>query len=305
MLIFFLLGSHDAMTYSLDKNSEVSGNGSKLLQFMDKHMHCVIHPIILRWSITQVLTVLQQLDAGIRYFDLRIAHKPDDPSMNLYFVHMLYTSVTVQDALLDILGWLEAHPWEVVVLAFRNFDGLDEEHHSHLVAYIKKIFCCKLCPRKVVPTLRNLWSCGYQVIVSYDKMTQVLQHSDLWPAIPYWWGNKTTAQELIQYLELRKEDGRPVGFFVAGINLTSDLGYILAHLRGSLKKMTFRALPFLNLWIKKQHPGSKKDSINIIAGDFIERNNFVENVIGLNRKLLSKKLSFGKSTFGITRSFLE
>lgn len=92
---------------------------------------------------------------------------------------------------------------------------------------------------------------------------------------------------------------------MAGINLTSDLGYILAHLRGSLKKMTFKALPFLNLWIKKQHPGLKKDSINIIAGDFIERNNFVENVIGLNRKLVSRKLSFGKSSFGLTRSFLE
>lgn len=79
------------------------------------------------------------------------------------------------------------------------------------------------------------------------------------------------------------------GLFVAGINLTADLGYILAHLRGSVKKMTFRALPILNLWTKNQHPGLQKDCINIISGDFIERNNFVENVIGLNRKLLSKQ----------------
>lgn len=77
----------------------------------------------------------------------------------------------------------------------------------------------------------------------------------------------------------------PDGLFVAGINLTADLGYILRNIKSSVKKMTQKALPFLNLWIKKQQPGSKKDCINIIAGDFIEKN-FVENVINLNRKLI-------------------
>uniref|UniRef100_A0A8C6XU48 Phosphatidylinositol specific phospholipase C X domain containing 1 n=1 Tax=Naja naja TaxID=35670 RepID=A0A8C6XU48_NAJNA len=144
-----LPGSHDAMTYCLDKKSEVSANGSKLLQLLDKHMHCIVHPIILRWSITQDLTVLEQLNAGIRYFDFRIAHKPDDPSMKLYFVHMLYTAVEVEVVLWDILRWLKNHPWEVVVLAFRNFDGLDKNHHTHLVSCIQKIFSSRLCPRNV------------------------------------------------------------------------------------------------------------------------------------------------------------
>ncbi|XP_063161102.1 PI-PLC X domain-containing protein 1 [Candoia aspera] len=283
-----LPGSHDAMTYCLDKESKVSVNGSKLLQFMDEHMHCIVHPIILRWSITQDLTVLEQLDAGIRYFDFRIAHKPDDPSMKLYFVHMLYTTVEVEVVLWDILQWLRNHPWEVVILAFRNFDGLDENHHCHLVSCIKKIFSYRLCPRNMVPTLRNMWSSSYQVIVSYEDVGQVVQHLELWPAIPYWWGNKATARGLIQYLEKRKQNGRPDGLFVAGINLTADLGCILKNIHSSLKKMALNALPCLNLWIKKQHPGSKKDCINIIAGDFIEKNNFVENVINLNRKLILK-----------------
>lgn len=38
----------------------------------------------------------EQLEAGVRYLDFRIAHKANDPSMNLYFVHMVYTTVTVQ-----------------------------------------------------------------------------------------------------------------------------------------------------------------------------------------------------------------
>lgn len=32
---------------------------------------------------------------GIRFFDLRIAHKPKDSSSDLYFTHVIYTHLTV------------------------------------------------------------------------------------------------------------------------------------------------------------------------------------------------------------------
>ncbi|KAF2986440.1 hypothetical protein EK904_003704, partial [Melospiza melodia maxima] len=220
-----LPGSHDTMTYCLDKRSAVSGNESKLVKFLNKCLPCIVHPIIMKWSITQVLTVTEQLEAGVRYLDFRIAHKANDPSMNLYFVHMVYTTVTVQDILWEILRWLETHPQEVVIIACRNFDGLTKRLHNHLVACIKEIFQCKLCPRNV-----------------------------------------------------RK-------FFVAGINLTENLRYILVHPFGSLKKMTLQSLPCLKIWIKQQHPGPKRKCINIIAGDFIGNNDFVKDVIELNAKI--------------------
>lgn len=74
-------------------------------------------------------------------------------------------------------------------------------------------------------------------------------------------------------------------FFVAGINLTENLRYILVHPFGSLKKMTLQSLPFLKIWIKQQYPGPKKKCINIIAGDFIGNNDFVKDVIELNTKI--------------------
>uniref|UniRef100_A0A8V0XHE1 Phosphatidylinositol specific phospholipase C X domain containing 1 n=1 Tax=Gallus gallus TaxID=9031 RepID=A0A8V0XHE1_CHICK len=149
-----LPGSHDTMTYCLDKNSAVSGNESKLVKFLNKCMPCIVRPIIMKWSITQVLTVTEQLEAGVRYLDFRIAHKSSDPSTNLYFVHMVYTTVIVQDILWEVLKWLETHPQEVVILACRNFDGLTKKLHCHLITCIKQIFQCKLCPRnkKMAPT---------------------------------------------------------------------------------------------------------------------------------------------------------
>uniref|UniRef100_A0A8B9FMT9 Phosphatidylinositol specific phospholipase C X domain containing 1 n=1 Tax=Amazona collaria TaxID=241587 RepID=A0A8B9FMT9_9PSIT len=144
-----LPGSHDTMTYCLDKNSAVSGNECKLVKFLSKCVPCIVHPVIMKWSTTQVLTVTEQLEAGVRYLDFRIAHKPNDPSMNLYFVHMVYTTVTVEDILWEVLRWLETHPQEIVILACRNFDGLTKKLHCRLIAWIKEIFQCKLCPRNV------------------------------------------------------------------------------------------------------------------------------------------------------------
>lgn len=74
-------------------------------------------------------------------------------------------------------------------------------------------------------------------------------------------------------------------FFVAGINLTENLRYILVHPFGSLKKMTLQSLPCLKIWIKQQYPGPKRKCINIIAGDFIGNNDFVKDVIELNTKI--------------------
>ncbi|KFP04212.1 PI-PLC X domain-containing protein 1, partial [Calypte anna] len=280
-----LPGSHDTMTYCLDRSSAVSSNESKMVKFLSKCMPCIVHPIIMKWSTTQVLTVTEQLEAGVRYLDFRIAHKAHDRSMNLYFVHMVYTTVTVQDILWEVLRWLETHPREVVILACRNFDGLTKKLHCHLVSQIKEVFRSKLCSRNVVPTLRAMWQHGHQVIVSYEEDVEVVQHRELWPAIPYWWGNKTTTRGLIRYLERKKRMGRPEKFFVAGINLTENLRYILVHPFGSLKKMTLQSLPCLKIWVRKQCPGRKKDCINIIAGDFIGNNDFVKDVIELNTKI--------------------
>ncbi|XP_010139266.1 PREDICTED: PI-PLC X domain-containing protein 1-like, partial [Buceros rhinoceros silvestris] len=137
----------------------------------------------------------------------------------------------------------------------------------------------------VVPTLRTMWQRGHQVIVSYEEDVELEEHCELWPAIPYWWGNKTATCALIQYLERMKRMGRPEKFFVAGINVTENLRYILLHPFGSLKKLTFQSLPCLKIWVKQQYPGPQKECINIIAGDFIGNDDFVKDVIELNRKI--------------------
>ncbi|XP_023382046.1 PI-PLC X domain-containing protein 1 [Pteropus vampyrus] len=193
----------------------------------------------------------------------------------------------VQDTLTEISEWLENHPREVVILACRNFDGMTADLHEYLVTCIKNIFGDMLCPRGEVPTLRQLWARGQQVVLSYDDECAVRRHRQLWPAIPYWWGNQVKPEKLVRYLEQMQRCGRPDGLFVAGINLTENLQYILAHPAASLRKVTVPSLPYLSTWVREQSPGPGPRCINIIAGDFIGADTFVSDVIRLNEKLLS------------------
>ncbi|XP_006876321.1 PREDICTED: PI-PLC X domain-containing protein 1 [Chrysochloris asiatica] len=279
-------GSHDTMTYCLNKKSPIAPDQSKVLQILSKVLPCITRPVVLKWSITQALNVTEQLDAGVRYLDLRVAHMAEGSEKNLHFVHMVYTTALVEDTLTEISEWLESHPREVVILACRNFEGMTDDLHEYLVSCIKNIFGDLLCPRGEVPTLRQLWASCRQVVVSYEDEGSVSRHAELWPAIPYWWGDKVKTGDLISYLESMKSRGRPDGLFVAGINLTENLGYVLVHPSKSLKTMTLPNLPYLAAWVREQCPGPGSRCTNIIAGDFIGADHFAGDVIRLNDKLL-------------------
>ncbi|XP_070402003.1 uncharacterized protein [Nothobranchius furzeri] len=280
-------GSHNAITYCLDTNnrSPVDPMQPDMLQQLDKFMKPFIRPFVYKWAITQEFSVKQQLDCGVRYYDLRIAHRPNDSSTDLYFYHGVYTTLTVETVLKEINDWLDAHPKEVVILSFSHFLGLNQDLHVLLLMTIRTIFTSKLCPKTEVLTLQNLWALGYQVIVSYEHNI-VSSHSDLWPHIPYWWANKCKAEALIEEFERRKQHDRPGGFFVTGINLTEDLKYICTHPTESLKDLVMSTYPTLLGWVKEQTPGSRVGSLNIIAGDFITESHFAATVVSLNEKLL-------------------
>ncbi|XP_013361039.1 PREDICTED: PI-PLC X domain-containing protein 1 isoform X2 [Chinchilla lanigera] len=277
---------HDTMTYCLSRTSPVSHAQPRLLRVLSSALPCVTRPVVLKWSVTQTLDVTGQLDAGVRYLDLRVAHVRGGPAHNLHFVHAVYTSALVEDTLTEVCEWLERHPREALVLACRGFEGLGAELHEYLLGCVRNIFGELLCPRGEVPTLRQLWARGQQVLLSYEDEGAVARHPELWPAIPYWWGDQVKAGALIRYLDTMKSCGRPGGLFVAGTNLTESLGYVLSHPAQSLATLTLRARPALGAWVREQRPGPAPACTNIIAGDFIGADSFVTDVIGLNQKLL-------------------
>ncbi|XP_007248947.3 PI-PLC X domain-containing protein 1 [Astyanax mexicanus] len=280
-------GSHDTMTYCLDQHSSVLQSQPRILKVLDHIVPCIIRPCVNNWGTTQELIISTQLDSGIRFLDLRIAHKANDFDQNFYFAHGIYSLVTVKEALTDVSLWLEQHAKEVVMIALSAFEGVNPTQHRKLIDFLKSLFEKKLCPKTEEPTLKKCWTRGYQVILSYADPSGS-GHRELWPAWDYWWANDSDPSMVISYLEDRKEnEGRPGCFFVAGLNLTEDTRYVLRHLGQSMKTMTLRAYSLLMDWVKQQRPGCQKTCFNVICADFvgISRNEFTQLVIGLNAKL--------------------
>ncbi|XP_041862474.1 PI-PLC X domain-containing protein 1 [Melanotaenia boesemani] len=287
-------GSHDTMSYCLDITSPLVRSESDFFRLLDVLFHCFTRPAIFKWATTQDKIIEEQLSMGIRFFDLRVAHKPNDSSSSLYFTHVIYTHLTVLETLASVASWLKCHPKEVVILACSHFEGMDDTCHESFIFCLKKLFSSKLCPRKESDlSLRSLWASGYQVILSYDSQLTA-RHQELWPAIPYWWANKDTAQGVIGYLEWNKDMGRPEGFFVSGLNLTASRGYIAKNPKESLRTLTYSNWQCLRKWVEEQVPGSDPKSLNIIAGDFVGPLPLCPLVIALNYKLQQKSSCYTK-----------
>lgn len=45
--------------------------------------------------------------------------------------------------------------------------------------------------------------------MSYEDEATVSRYDQLWPAIPYWWGNAVKTDVLLRFLETMKGHGRP------------------------------------------------------------------------------------------------
>jgi len=79
----------------------------------------------------------------IRYFDLRMAVKPNDT--NFYTVHALYGDI-VMKALVNIKEFLMSHTKEIIVLDFQHFYNFSEADHNRLSLILKSVFLNMICP---------------------------------------------------------------------------------------------------------------------------------------------------------------
>ncbi|XP_018559235.1 PI-PLC X domain-containing protein 1 isoform X1 [Lates calcarifer] len=276
-------GSHDSMSYDLDINSSII-EPDKLKKL--SKIYCA-RKIVRKWAVTQEETITKQLDAGVRYLDLRIARKANDTDpTRLYFYHGLYTRTDVETVLKEINDWAEKHPKEIVILALSNFKGFDknikEQLHNHLINFIKTLFGAKLFLRMNIPTLKRCWDQGRNVIVSYDYPAN--QHPEIWGKIKYYYGKSMDPAKVESELCWVLETPRPnPSFFVCGLNLTLPddariLKYIL-RLCDRFTNVVLRSLPKLLNWVKQQ---ACKTPMNIVASDVVTRDNFIPTIVQLN-----------------------
>ncbi|XP_056290721.1 PI-PLC X domain-containing protein 2 isoform X2 [Pseudoliparis swirei] len=259
-------GSHDSFTYWVDVHAPVGPDQKNL-------------------------TFKEQLEAGIRYFDLRVSSKPRESGHEIYFIHGLFGH-KVCDGLLEINTFLNRHRKEVVFLDFNHYYAMGAEHHVYLINMLKQVFGSKLCNDCAVEsiTLDFLWQNKYQVIVFYHHPSA--QHIPvMWPGnkIPAPWANTTRPKKLTQFLETTLQQRAKQGsFHVSQAILTPKSKTVAKGLVWGLRSyLVERNLPTIMSWVEAQRPG--QEGVNIITSDFVDLTDFANIVIKLNNLLLPEQ----------------
>ncbi|XP_048851269.1 PI-PLC X domain-containing protein 2-like isoform X1 [Brienomyrus brachyistius] len=281
-------GSHDSFSFWVDEKAPVAPDQTAVVKHLAVIFRLLAKKVMKKWSMTQNLTFREQLEGGIRYFDLRVSSKPGEPGYEVYFIHGLYGH-RVRDGLGEINRFLGQHPKEVVFLDFNHHYAMSEDHHRYLIATLQEVFGHRLCKANVVEeiTLDFLWRNGYQVIVFYHH-PWAEKRPFLWPGskIPAPWANTADAYKLIQFLETTLGERAEYGsFHVSQAILTPRVKTIIWGLiQGLRDHLVERNLPTIMTWVEAQKPGI--NGVNIITSDFVELVDFASTVIRLNELLL-------------------
>lgn len=264
---------------------------------------CCGQRVVHRWSKTQNLTIVEQLEAGVRYFDFRVAVHPT--TMEFRFVHGLYAGL-VPHALRDINTFLTYNPLEVVILDFNHFYNMNETAHRMLLAEIRNVFGYRSVPSHFSTpayirsglNLQALWKTPYRVITIYHA-DSIAPFQEIWAesVIEAPWANTNDIASMIRFLDRHYTDGHRYNndnLYVWQGVVTPRTKDIALHLTSSLEaRIASKATREFVKWLNSgKVPGPK--GINICCADFVEMHDFIPTVVGLNQNITNIQSAFGE-----------
>ncbi|KAJ7378207.1 PI-PLC X domain-containing protein 2 [Desmophyllum pertusum] len=150
-------GSHDSGTFFLDQNMEIGPDESSTIQTLGSIFGKIAKSVVHSWSVTQSMTIYEQLLSGIRYLDLRVAYRAEDNEIHI--LHGLY-GWAIQRVLEEVNRFVANYPNEIVILDFNHFYNMDTATHETLadtlLASFSEIF---RAPGEDGPnvTLQEMW----------------------------------------------------------------------------------------------------------------------------------------------------
>lgn len=282
-------GSHDSFTSTLNYHAEMgpSPDLSDTLVKVINFFGSAAKKIIYNWGVTQSHSLSDQLTAGIRYLDFRVA-KRESKNGDFYLLHSLYAQ-SVKSAFAEVLGFLDSHNKEVVIIDMNHFYDMNSADHDRLVSEIYNTFGSRLVTVRswYELTLANIWKEGKQVVLIYQGYVRE-RDSRLWRGgditSPWLQTNKVSKalEKLNFYYKLGHHPDED-GFFVAQGVLSAEANDIIWGVASSLRsKMGLPMCRATSDWVKDKKIG--KGGLNIVITDFVLENNFIGNVIALNHK---------------------
>lgn len=180
-----LPATHDSCTYDFYDEGQSRAKCSDYYAGVTARVSCK----------AQQDTMLEQLNGGVRYVDIRVCKNQDDN--DIFYTYHSLIAVKVQDVLDDIAGFLSGGSKELIVVNFTHLCCFEDEDHKKLIGMIKATLdeflnirlLPSMSPKDVYSqTIRQLtsikeedgtWSpSGNLIIVYQDDYFQYDEHPD-------------------------------------------------------------------------------------------------------------------------------
>ena len=247
------------------------------------------------WGKTQQLSLIQQLETGVRYLDLRVAF--NNQTCRIHVLHGLYGEC-ISLCLERMHFFLDCHPKEVLLLDFNHFYNMEPVHHMQLIKLLQRAFKGLLFKRNDLKhtTLRFILERKCRLVVFYHHPS-ASSCDDLWPStsVSSPWPNTMDVSECLTFLTQQLANRRSDQFYVCQGVLTPGVEEVLTHVYSTLVvECAKKVNPFISSWIKRL---PIKDHGMIYITDCVEICSIPSVVINLNLCISS----FGK----ILRVFLN
>ena len=225
-------GTHDSCTNLITSSSQLGLDNPKWREIIDglPLAEAYQKAIMADWSLAQPLDVTRQLEAGIRYLDLRLQNSNEDRDQE--FTHGL-VSGPLDDLVAQVRRYITAsgNDKEIIILDFNHFYGFTTEAHRTVTSMLWLTFGKKLAPASLglEVTVNELWASTYRIIAFYNDSYTVSITPFLWPMsrISSPWPNTADPTTLFDTLESEVAKLPVSTFFVLQGVLTPDVNSIL------------------------------------------------------------------------------
>lgn len=286
-------GTHNSTSYALCRASRYAADAPGLVKYRPPWP---VSAIIAGWSRTQKRTILQQLNDGIRYFDIRVGHQRNE----FYTCHGM-NAETCKQLVETVVQFSESHTREVIILDFNHFYCMKPEDHDRLTQQLRDMIGANLWPAEDANlTLNEAFSKGRgPIIVVYHR--QEGEKHGFFPrnAISAPWPNTDHLATLRGRLHdtLAAFDRESRQLFVSQLIFTPKVNTVMRGLKRcshyTLLGLTRKLNDELTEWIYAFH---KTRPLNIVLLDHYHTNNLAEMVI--NQNFASQEISLGVDVRG-------
>jgi len=302
-------GSHDSGSYGITTTSEYCPDLPPILKESKLGNLNSLKGVIKKWSVTTDLNILQQLQNGARYLDLRVCTNLKEPG--LFLCHGL-CSVKLEVVLNHVKEFINTRKKEIIILDFCHFYEVNHEYHFGIVHQLIDIFGSSIAhvssPKQKV---RHFWKKGEQLVILYEDRHAT--HPWQWRQehMYSFWGNSQELKDLkpkmFEALDKRFNDKFHVFQGLLTPTLDMIVLSILPFKLESLKALVTKSNDTILNWVREW----KDKDFNIVMLDFFETTNVFEVCMKLNlekykrRKEKKKLLNIMNGTKYKEHTFLE